>query len=88
MLERHSNDYFYLLLITIVITILVIAVYYIYMLQMTHRISGPIFVMSRHIQEMIDGKEPQFRSLRDNDEFKDMYAKLVELGEKMKVNKA
>jgi hypothetical protein len=87
MLQRYTDDYFYLLLSTIGITILVIAVYCLYMLHFTHRISGPIFVMSRHIQEMLDGREPQFRDLRDKDEFKELYARVVELGGKMKEKK-
>ncbi len=83
-LQGYADDLFYLTAITIGIALLAIIVYGIYMMRLTHRISGPIYVMSRYIQEMIDGREPRFRNLRDKDEFKEMYARLVELGEKMK----
>ena len=39
----------------------------------THRVSGPIFVMSRHIRELLNDETPDMRDLRDNDEFKDFY---------------
>lgn len=52
---------------------------YFYLLKLTHRISGPIFVMTRHIQDIMEGKEPQFRELRDKDEFKDFYTHFVNL---------
>ena len=55
---------------------------YFYLLKLTHRISGPIFVMTRHIEDIMEGKEPHFRELRDKDEFKDFYQKFVRLAEK------
>jgi hypothetical protein len=83
-LGMYADDFNRLVLITIGIAFLAVLACSIYMVRLTHRISGPLFVMSRHIQEMIDGREPQFRSLREKDEFKEMYARLVELGGKMK----
>lgn len=84
LLERQLDLFFYLVIAVAGIAACAAAVYYVFLVRMTHRISGPIFVMSRHLQEMIEGREPQFRDLRDKDEFKEMYAKLVELGGKMK----
>jgi len=83
MLKRYADYYFYLLFITIAIMIALAAVYYFYLIRITHRMSGPVFVMSRCIQDLIDGREPRFRSLREKDEFKEMYRKLIELGEKI-----
>lgn len=83
-LERHTDSFFYLLLIAIFMMIALVVVYYFYIMRLTHRISGPIYVMSRRIQEMIDGKAPEFRDLRDKDEFKDLYRKIIELGEKIR----
>ena len=85
-LEKQLDLFYYMVLAIAGLAICAAVVYYIYLVRMTHRISGPIFVMSRHLQEMIDGKEPQFRDLRDKDEFKEMYAKLVTLGGKLKEN--
>ena len=39
----------------------------------THRITGPIYVMRRYLVDLIEGRAPQYRPLRKNDEFKDFY---------------
>ena len=39
----------------------------------THRITGPIYVMRRYLVDLIEGRAPQHRPLRKNDEFKDFY---------------
>ena len=46
---------------------------YFYLIRLTHRISGPIYVLSRHVKDVIDGKDPDLRELRKNDEFKEFY---------------
>lgn len=46
---------------------------YIILIRMTHRISGPIYVMSNFMRDIIDGREPRLRPLRDKDELKDFY---------------
>jgi len=71
-------------LITLIMTVVFLQGFllYFYLLKLTHRISGPIFVMTRHIEEIMDGKEPHFRELREKDEFKDFYQKFVRLAEK------
>jgi len=84
MLEHYTDNYFYLLIITIGIMFTVVVIFYFQIIRITHRISGPIFVMSRYIQEIIEGKDPHFRNLRDNDEFKDFYQKIIDLVEKFK----
>jgi hypothetical protein len=38
-------------------------------LLITHRVVGPIFVLQRHLQSILDGKYPVTRPLRDGDEF-------------------
>lgn len=83
-LGGYADDFNRLVLITIGIAFLAVLACSLYMVRLTHRIAGPVQVMSRHLQEMIDGREPRFRSLREKDEFKEMYARLVELGGKMK----
>lgn len=84
MLKNLIDWYSCILLGVIGLAVLAILACCFYMIRLTHRISGPIYVMTRIVQDMIDGREPQFRGLRDRDEFKELYAKLVELGEKMK----
>ena len=40
----------------------------------THRISGPIFVIGRWLDNVADGKVPKIRALRKKDEFKQLHA--------------
>ena len=42
-------------------------------LIITHRVCGPIFVITRHINTMADGKHPFLRGLRAGDEFAPMF---------------
>jgi hypothetical protein len=54
---------------------------YLMLIKITHRISGPIYVMSNYIKSIIDGKIPQMRNLRKKDELQEFYAlfgKMVE----------
>ncbi|HSA15053.1 MAG TPA: signal protein, partial [Spirochaetota bacterium] len=46
---------------------------YMLIIKMTHRISGPLFVMTNYMKEVINGKYPSPRPLRKKDELKDFY---------------
>ncbi|MDY6932717.1 MAG: hypothetical protein SVZ03_00675 [Spirochaetota bacterium] len=46
---------------------------YILLIRITHRISGPIYLMSMYIKDIIKGEYPSLRSLRSKDELKDFY---------------
>jgi hypothetical protein len=78
-IEKNFN---LIIIITIIILAIAICLYF-YLLNITHRISGPVYVMTKHIQEILDGKAPQFRKLRDKDELKEFYQKFIELSEKI-----
>ena len=70
-----------LFLIFIVFVMIVQGVwYYLFLLRRTHRISGPVLVMSRHIDAVLRGKDPGVRALRDRDEFKELHENVVRLG--------
>jgi len=84
MLERLIDWYGAVLLGIIGLAVLALAAYCFYMIRLTHRMSGPIYVMTRHVQDMIDGKETEFRGLRDKDEFRELYKKLEELNDSIK----
>ncbi|MBP7736418.1 MAG: hypothetical protein KA369_10640 [Spirochaetes bacterium] len=73
-----------LLLVLIVIMIVQGVVLYMLLIRKTHRIAGPIFVMSRYMQEIIDGKHPSLRQLRKNDEFKEFYSLFSTMVESIK----
>jgi signal transduction histidine kinase len=38
--------------------------------------------MNRHIRRILDGEDSEIRSLRKNDEFKELYDSLTELSER------
>ena len=78
---RYNN--ILLILIIIVVILQSIILYYI-MIRKTHRISGPIYVMSKYIREIIDGKTPTVRPLRRRDELKDFYDLFTEMVETLK----
>lgn len=40
---------------------------------MTHRVAGPIFIISRYLGQLADGEVPQTRPLRRGDELKDFF---------------
>jgi hypothetical protein len=51
-------------------------------LAITHRVCGPIFVVQRHLETMIDGQHPALRPLRANDEFRGLFQTFRSLIEK------
>jgi len=55
-----------------------------YMIRYTHRIAGPVLVITRHIEEITEGKTPSFRPLRDKDELQELYSSLIKMTEKIK----
>ncbi|HPS57786.1 MAG TPA: hypothetical protein PK514_06730 [Spirochaetota bacterium] len=52
---------------------------YLLVIRITHRISGPVYVMSNYFRDIIDGKLPDPRPLREKDELKDFYELFKEL---------
>jgi hypothetical protein len=48
-------------------------VLFIILIRKTHRISGPIYVISNFMKDIIEGRDPKLRPLRDKDELKEFY---------------
>ena len=69
---------------TVLLMLLLGVFLFFYLIKITHRISGPIFVMKRYLQTMIEGKSPEFRPLRDGDEFSELFDKVKELADVIK----
>ena len=42
-------------------------------LLITHRVAGPVFVLTRHLATMLEGKYPNPRPLRQGDEFRETF---------------
>jgi hypothetical protein len=60
-------------------------VLFVLLILKTHRIAGPIYVMSNYMKQIIAGKlPPAMRPLRDNDSLKDFYDLFSELVETIK----
>jgi hypothetical protein len=54
------------------------AIYY-FFLQKTFRAAGPVYVLTRYVDEIKSGKRPDIRKLREKDEFKTLHAKFGEM---------
>jgi methyl-accepting chemotaxis protein len=52
------------------------AVFAVWSIFMTHRICGPVKVMTEDLEALAAGRFPRHRALRKNDEFKEMHAAL------------
>ncbi len=69
-----------IILSTMIITTVLLGVFlYFYLINLTNRISGPIYVLSNIVRDLMEGRKPDTRSLRKNDEFKDFYRQFIEL---------
>jgi len=90
----HNNNYTTItkiakynryLLVVLVITIIVQGfVLFFMIINITHRISGPIYVISNYFKDIISGKTPVARPLRDKDELKEFYKLSIDLVDSLK----
>jgi len=72
--NQNIITYEKLLLIAIIIIVVVeTMLLYIILIRKTHRVSGPIAVMSNYMKDIIEGRKPRLRPLRNNDELQDFY---------------
>ena len=83
-LERIIFNNNILLISIFIFTVIQGIVLYRLMIKRTHRISGPVNVMTGYIQDIIDGKYPNMRSLRKTDELQEFYQLLKEMIETVK----
>jgi signal transduction histidine kinase len=82
-LKKNLDRNFLLVSVIISVVLLQVITLYLFLIRLTHRISGPIYVISRHIEDIISGREPELRGLRDKDELQDFYDKFAEMIEKI-----
>ncbi len=81
-LKRILDQNRVLIMVMILMGILLGVTLFFYLVDLTHRIAGPIHVLSGYMRDIMEGKEPDFRELRKNDEFKDFYEQFIEMAEK------
>ena len=72
-------------IIVLAISLIGVFLLFIWLIRITHRISGPIYVMSNHMKSIIKGKKPSIRNIRNNDELQEFYLLFKEMVEKINV---
>jgi hypothetical protein len=60
-------------LTTVIISVLAAAVLALIGIVVSHRIAGPVFVMTRHLATLAGGHYPKMRPLRRGDEFAELF---------------
>lgn len=83
-IKRNSTFVLYFIIIMIILQSVLIFGNFI---LITHKISGPIYVMSNYLKEIRAGNKPFLRPLRKKDEFKDFYNELKITIEHLQKNK-
>jgi len=63
------------------------AVFGVWTILFTHRISGPLFVIARDLKEVAEGRFPEKRALRKRDEFKELHEVLWRALDAMKAGR-
>jgi nitrogen fixation/metabolism regulation signal transduction histidine kinase len=62
-----------LLVLTLAVTVLMSTALGLIGILITHRVAGPLYVMSRYVNTLAEGRYPIFRSLRRSDELKTFF---------------
>ena len=73
----------YLIISIIIITLSGLGILFVLLVRHTHRIAGPIHLMTLYADEILNGGKPKMRNLRDNDEFMEFYHLFRQMGEKI-----
>ncbi len=81
MIADHNRLLLCALVLCIVFQVIIL---YVLIIRLTHRISGPVYVMSNYFREIINGHLPDPRPLRDNDELKNFYELFREVVQSLK----
>jgi len=76
----HNRILLYVLVAFIIIQGIVL---YIILIHKTHKIAGPIYVMSQYMKDIIDGRTPAPRELRHGDELQNFYDLFKEMVKKI-----
>ena len=83
-IARNNSILLYAVLIYLIVQGIVLSFI---MIRRTHRISGPIYLLSVYTRDIIEGRYPQMRPLRRLDEFTDYYDLFAEMVETLKERK-
>ena len=68
----------------ILFVILLGIIFYFVLIRKTHQISAPIYLLTRYMEEIIEGKYPEVRPMRKGDEFREFYQLFERMVETLK----
>ncbi len=72
---RNSSLVLYILIaLTVIQTVVIFSMF----IRFSHRISGPVMVMTRYLRQIREGERPRFRPLRRDDELQGFYREFRE----------
>lgn len=74
-----------LIWLMVAITVLMATAFGLFGILITHRVAGPVYVMSHYIQVLAKGRYPIMRKLRKNDELKAFFERFQEAIETLRV---
>jgi hypothetical protein len=77
-----------LLVLTAAMSVLMGAALGLFGVLITHRVAGPVFVMSHYISVLAKGRYPQMRPLRKRDELKDFFERFQGAIESLRAREA
>ena len=78
-LESVIKQNYYIIIVITVLFFMQSIVFCFYLIHFTHRIAGPVFVITRYMEKIINGEKAGFRALRDKDELKEFHEKFIEM---------
>lgn len=71
--EKIKKNSLIVLYILIVMTVIQTAIIFFQFIFFSHKISGPIHVMTNYLRQIRNGNQPEFRPLRKHDELLEFY---------------
>lgn len=82
--ERNNS----LIVMLIISAIMQSVIIFYLMIKRSHRISGPVFLLNRYIEDMKRGEYPEIRPLRIKDDFHDLFNNFRDLADKIRKKNA
>src|SRR4051794_5951516 len=77
-----------LLWLMVAITVMMATAFGLFGILITHRVAGPVFVMSHYMSILAKGRYPLMRSLREQDELKGFFQRFQDAVEALRVREA
>lgn len=86
-INQINKSNYRLVFILVILLLLQSCVMFYFIIKRSHRTYGPIHILNKYIDEIKNGKYPEIRSLRDKDDFTELFDNFREMVEKLKKNK-